>query len=514
MFNKNDKESAEVNPKINSGDENDSAKRTVPPKRKKRAALSKIQRTLIAVASCVLAAVILFTGSVFLFPAFYFGNATAITINGMKVPVYEYNFNYWTTVQTFFQTNASRYESSLDTTKDLGKQQCPTTLTGGKNMTWKDYFLGQTDAHVEKIVLYYQKAVEAGYTLSAENQKAIDDYFGKSIKKYADDNNISVEDFIRSMFGSSCNEKNLRIALEHYTLAAQYETYLLDSYTVEQTELDNWMTQYKDQFWGACYRYYGFAAASDSEEDIKLAKKKAHEFIGKVTDQASFASLAYQTAADKEKTKFESDGATLRYYFTVDEISDADISNWLFDTSRKSGDKEVIYSVADGTAYALLFVDANYPPSLAANLYSIYFGIGGKYADDSAAQAAAQEAQNNFIESGKTVEAFKGLAAQYSDDVNATQDGGLTSNFLPKNMDQEVAIWCYTTGRNLGEYSIIKKSDSSGYFFVYLESWGEPVWKETAISDIKEKHYTETVDELFKNVQTKSTFLKSFMVSK
>ncbi len=493
--------------------ENDAAKRTVLPRRKKRAALSKFQRTVVTAVSCVLAAVILFTGSIFLFPTFYFANAAAITINGTKVPVYEYNFNYWTKVQTFFQTSASRFESSLDTTKDLGKQQCPTSLTGGKNMTWKEYFIGQTDAQMEKIVLYYQKATEAGYTLSTGEQKSIDDYFNKSIKKYAEDNNISVEDFIHGMFGNSCNEKNLRISLEHYTLATQYEAYLLDNYVVEQPELDNWMIQYKDQFWGACYRYYGFVAASDSEEDIKLAKKKAHEFIDKVSDQASFASLAYQTAAEKEKAKFESDGATLRYYFTIDEISDADMSNWLFDASRKSGDKEVIYSVADGTAYALLFVDANYPPSLAANLYSIYFGIGDKYADDSTAQAAAQEAQNKFAESGKTAEAFKELAVQYSDDVNAAQDGGLTPNFLPKNMDQEVAIWCYTTGRVPGEFSIIKSS-YGGYYFVYLESWGDPVWKMTAISDIKNYHYMQTVDELFKNVQTKSTSLKSFMISK
>ncbi|HNX15181.1 MAG TPA: peptidylprolyl isomerase [Oscillospiraceae bacterium] len=483
-----------------------------PEKKKKR--LSKTQRTVITVISCVLAALILVSGSMYLFPAFYFANATAITVNGMKVPVYEYNFNYWTTVQYFKQSYGSYFDTDvLDTSKDLSKQQCPSSLSGDKVMTWQDYFLDQTDAYVETIIIAYQKALEQDFGLTEADRSAIDNFFDEAIKTNAESNKVSEEEFIHSMFGTSCSEKNLRYALEHIYIAQHYNDYLLNSFTVEQSELDSWMIEYKDQFWGAKYRYYGFAAASDSEADIAEAKNKAHEFLNKVTDQASFAALAYKTAADADKSNYESDSATLRFYFTADEISDADISNWLFDASRKPGDKEVVYSVTDGTAYALLFVDANYPPTLASNLYSIYFGIGEKYADQNAAQAAAQAVQAKFIESGKTADVFKGLAAQYSDDVDASKDGGLTSNFLPKNMDQDVAIWCYTTGRSLGEYSIIESS-YGGYYFVYLDSWGDLVWRLTAIDDIKNYHYMQTQDETFANVNAETTFFKAFMVSK
>lgn len=484
------------------------------PQKKKKTVLSKTQRTVIIVISCVLAALVLVTGTMYLFPSFYFANATAIKVNGMKVPVSEYNFNYWTTVQYFYQSYGNYFDKDvLDTTKDLSEQQCPSSLAGDKVMTWQDYFLDQTDAYVETIIIAYQKAVEKGFGLTEADRIAIDKFFDETIKNNAADNKISEEEFIHSMFGSSCSESNLRTALEHIYTAQHYNDYLLNSYTVEQTELDSWMTEYKDQFWGAYYNYYGFTAASDSEEDIAAAKKKAHDFLGKVTDQASFASLAYQTAADADKSKYESGAATQRYYFTVDEISDADISNWLFEASRKPGDKEVVYSVTDGTAYALYFIDANYPPTLAANLYSIYFGVGDKYADQSAAQAAAQAVQAKFIESGKTAGAFKELAAQYSDDTNAVQDGGLISNFLPKDMDQDVAIWCYTTGRTPGEYSIIESS-YGGYYFVYLESWGDPVWRLTAIEDIRNYHYMQAQDETFSNVNAETTFFRVFMVSK
>ncbi|HOP11936.1 MAG TPA: peptidylprolyl isomerase [Oscillospiraceae bacterium] len=484
------------------------------PKKKRQAALSKAQRTMITVVSCVLVVLLAFGATLLWSPSWYFANATAMTVNGIKVPVSEYNFNYWTTVQYFYQYYGSYLDSdTLDTTKDLAKQQCPSSFTTDEDMTWQDYFIDQTDDYVETIMVAYQKAVEMGFTLTESDLQGIDSFFEDTIATNAQDNGVSDEQFIHLMFGTSCNKENLRTALEHIYIADHYNDYLLNSYTVEQTELDDWMAEYNDQFWGACYNYYGFEAASDSETDVGAAKKLAHDFLDQVTDQASFADLAYETAAEADKSSYESETATLRYYFTADEINDADISNWLFDESRQPGDKEVIYSVTDGTAYAIYFVDANYPPTLATNLYSIYFGIGDKYATQSEAQAAAQAVQAKFIEGGKTAELFKTLAAEYSDDAAAEEDGGYIENFLPKDMDQDVAIWCYTTGRNAGEYSIIESS-YGGYYFIYLDSWGDFVWRVTAIEDIQNYHYALTQDETFSNIQSEAFPIREYMVSK
>lgn len=486
---------------------------TAPQKKKKQAALSKKQRTVITVISCVLAVLLLFTGSLFLFPAFYFSNATALTVNGMKIPVYEYNFTYWTNVQYFVQAYGSIFtEDVLDATKDLSKQQCPSTLVGDVKMSWQDYFLEDADRRMESMMIAYQKGVDMGMELTESDQNSIDNFF-KIIKQYADQNGVTEEEFIDYMFGTSCSKENLRIAQEHIYIAESYNDYLFESYQVEQTELDDWMTEFKDQFWGACYNYYSFKATSTDENSIRTAKQKAHEFLDGVTDQASFAALAYKSAPEEKKEDFASSYSTLRYYFTADEISDSDISTWLFDESRKPGDKEVIYSVTDGTAYALYFVDADFPPTKASNLFSIYLGIGDKYADQSAAQAAAQAVQAKFIEGGKTAEAFSALAEEYSDDPEVKDDGGLNKNFIPKKMDQEVAIWCYTTNRAEGDYTIIESS-YGGYYFVWLESWGDPVWQVTAIDDIKNYHFDLSQDELLKDIQSEPTFFRAFMVSK
>ncbi len=485
-----------------------------PQKKKKQAALSKKQRTVITVISCVLVVLLLFAGSVFLFPAFYFSNSTALTVNGMKVPVSEYNFNYWTTIQIFNQSYGEIFSADvLDMTKDLSKQPCPSTIVGDQKMSWQDYFLEETDTRIQSTIISYQNALELELNLTESNQRSIDIFLNETIPQYAADNNITDDEFIKYMFGSSCTKENLRTALEHIYIAERYNDHLFESYQVEQKELDDWMTEYKDQFWGALYHFYAFKAESTDEISIKAAKQKAHEFLSGVNDRASFAALAYETAQDDEKESFQSASATLRYYFTADEVSDPDVSTWLFDEARQPGDKEVIYSVPDGTAYALYFVDADFPPTKASNLFSIYLGIGGKYADQSAAQAAAQSVQAKFIEGGKTAEVFSALAEEYSDDPEAGEDGGLIENFLPKNMDQEVAIWCYTTNRAEGEYTIIESS-YGGYYFVWLGSWGDPVWQVTAIDDIKNYRYMLAQNEVLTDIKSKPTFFRAFMVDK
>ncbi|NCU27731.1 hypothetical protein EOM86_13615, partial [Candidatus Nomurabacteria bacterium] len=293
-----------------------------------------------------------------------------LTVNGMKVPVYEYNFHYWTTVQYFYQAYGKIFtEDVLDTSKDLSKQPCPSTLVGDEKMSWQDYFLEETDARIESMIIAYQNAIDMGLVLTDSDQNSIDSFFEKTIKENAESNGISEDEFIHYMFGTSSNKGNLRIALEHIYLSEHYNDYLFNSYNVEQAELDDWMSEYKDQFWGALYNYYGFKAASTNEDDISAAKKKAHEFLKKVTDQTSFGALVLEIAPEEEKEKYASASSTLRYYFTADEISDSDIANWMFDESRQLGDKEVIYSVTDGTVYALYFIEANYPPTKASNLY-------------------------------------------------------------------------------------------------------------------------------------------------
>ena len=86
MAKKNAKTGKTAFEKQNNTNTGNEAKNRKPTQKKRKASLSRAQRVLISVLSCVLVVLILFTGSVFVFPAYYFADAIASTLQTNLFP--------------------------------------------------------------------------------------------------------------------------------------------------------------------------------------------------------------------------------------------------------------------------------------------------------------------------------------------------------------------------------------------------------------------------------------------
>ena len=479
-------------------------------KKKKRAALTSLQRSIIKTVCVVLAFIIIVTAGCLALSTSIFASATGLKIGDIEVPVYEYNFNYWTEVHYF-----NEYYSSYlgDNAPDLSKPLKDQVYYFDESMSWEDYFKDFTSSYLVTAMIMYQKAVDMGLELTEGDKREIDLFMQETLQESADYNKVTLQQFIEVMYGKTLNESRVRTCLEHIYLAQQYNEYYQKTLTVSDEEVESWLTEYESQFAGVTYRIFAVKPASDEAEDIVDAKNVARDFISKITDEQSFVELARQYATDSEKENYEEDGATLAYFQTLDEVGDTSLTDWLFEEGRQPGDKTIIYSPSQKLAFALLYLNYGFPPDLSANIYSIFIATGtAANPDDAAAKAAIEKVKQEFVDGGATVEQFKKLVALYSEDTYSLSNEGYYENSLPKSMVDSVAAWCYSGTRQIGDYDTV--AGDEGYFLLYYAGTGLPIYRAQAISDIKDSKLTDYQGELLESATPQTTKILDFMIGK
>ena len=165
-----------------------------------------------------------------------------------------------------------------------------------------DSMAQSTMSQLKQMLLLKEYAKKNGISLSDDDKAAIDSYID-AIAEAASSNLYSTAAYIKLMYGSSVNEKDIREALElNYFASAAYEV-LEKEFDAQVTEesISKYIEENVDQFYMVDYLSYTFtanltAAGAEATEEEKAAYE---------ADKAALMTLATALADCKNENEFK-----------------------------------------------------------------------------------------------------------------------------------------------------------------------------------------------------------------
>lgn len=440
----------------------------------------------------------------------------ALTVGDTSVSVAEYNYYYSMAYQYYAQMESSYQQQGVSMGFPLDK--APDEVSTNQkdedgNAIYYDDVIADYAANLAfQQTALYNDAVAAGYKLTAEEQKQIDEAID-SVRENAQKNSYSLNAFIRASYSKGLNEKGLRKLLEVELIASRYntdvETKAFETVTDEQVT-----KEYKENSKNYNYadvRYYSITLSTvtkaAAETDEEFAKRKAeaqkpqidaaNAMIEKITDAETFkaAALEHKNSDLKEGTKptevdptVENKGVT---FSTLKTSINEEAANWIFDASRKIGDKKVF--VSDKAAFVVLVNNPAYEGVSADVRHClIKFDVEeGKTATDEIKMAAskkANEVKNEWIKAGATEDAFKEIVKKYNEDTASTENGGLYEDIRPNsNYVTSFKNWAIDPARKTGDCEIVETE--YGYHIMYYVKNNGADWKLTVRESLQDEAY-------------------------
>jgi len=447
-------------------------------------------------------------------------NTVALTVGDHEISGAEMSYFYMDTINATYNNWYNNYGSyfasylsimGLDVTKPLNEQIYSET----ENKTWADYFTDQAVNEAVRVYAMYDLAVAAGHKLTEEEIANVDAAVA-TMQGYADENNYpSLKDYLKAYYGNGSTEDSYRNYLETVALASSYESAYYDSLTYTQEQLETYSNEHYIDFSSFTYNTFqlnhndfidefctaeeGDTEHTHSEEEkaaaLKAAKEAAEALIaGNYATVAEFdaAIKAMKPYSDSENIASSPVSAQLHQ-----NVSNADIADWLADSSRKAGDMTIINNsttstAEDGTttenvyAYTVVFFqernDNNMKLVNVRHILKSYTAVpdtngNSVYTEEN--KAVTKEAIETLLESWKsgkaTEDTFATLATANSEDGGSKNNGGLYTDVYPGQMVTAFNDWCFDPVRQVGDYGIVETE--YGCHMMYFSGFGEKTYR-------------------------------------
>ena len=473
---------------------------------------------------------------------------TAAKYDGDKINIAEYNYYYLSLYNqivntsqqydSYYGTGYGAYLTGYDYTVDPAEQDYTFEDAPEGVETWADYFkvMASEKAFLNKVI--YEEAIsedakKAGFEITEEEQKEIDEEIKEVFDNLAENaqaSDFSLNNYISKSCGEGLTEKTYRALIERDYMVEKYLTWYQENAS-EKTSADDiksYYSEHKDEFDYASVRLFAISYAeasedADSKDPVytkKQAKERADEFLGKITTEASFVSLAKEYAVPSAKESFEEDSAT-----NMSKVTKADttqysetLAKWMFDSARAVGDKAVIDDSANELYYVVYLTAAAAPDRETAGADVRHILVQaettkedseGKEVDLSdkeiaanfaAAKTEAEKILKEWKDGEATEDSFAALAKEKTDDTGSAETGGLyeditsTSSYVPEFLDWSLA------DHKVGDTGIIKTD--YGYHIMYFVGADETEkWEEDVRSAIATEKYTDYTTELHEKVE-------------
>ena len=421
-------------------------------------------------------------------------NTTALTLGQHELSNADLNYYYIDTINNFYSTYGSYATMvGIDVTKPLNEQY----INEESGYTWADDFLASAQTNARNTMAVVDAANAAGFTLSAEQQAAVDSAID-TMSTYAMLYGYSdAESYLKAMYGHGASVESFK---EYYANSALAEAYYADyaanlAYTdadLRAAEAENYHA-----YSSFSYNYY-YVNASDFLEGGTTAEDGTTTY----TDEERTAAVAAAEAAAKALTAdtitsvdaFDAAVAELSEDATSTAYTDRayislTIADWLTEEGRKEGDKASLPNIttdAEGNEtvngyYAVYYIGTNDNNFSLANVRHILVtpehnhengethAEGETYSAEelAGAKAAAEELLAQWQSGEATEESFATLANEKSADGDGTT-GGLFENVYPGQMVANFNDWCFDEARQAGDTGIVETE--YGYHVMYYVS--------------------------------------------
>ena len=405
---------------------------------------------------CILLVVALSGVSVLLNSTWPHNHLTAATIGDYKLTPADYNYYY----KQAYVTLAQQFgENSSSMMSFFGNSVMENAL--------KD---------AQTVYAAYDLALKAGYTLSEEDRKEIDETITLFEETSGYMGFVNANDYLAYAYGKGCNTENYRSFMEVTMLAQRYMEAQLDAYTAPEAETKAYYEGHRDEIDLLTYRQY--LVPVNETRDLAAAQDAADKMVqDAIADEANFDKHAYELAAEANKPAYAEEGSTIltgiRPALMTDGYVDAAVAEWLKDPARKTGDTATIVKGDQSGVFVLYFLERDTHNYTARNLRAIYVSVATDAAEETwnSAKEEAQGYLDEYLKGDKTEEAFGKIADDHSD---ASLAGGLTKNVGKHDINYEVNTWLYAPERKVGDVDMVKAGD--GFYILMYCGEGETYW--------------------------------------
>lgn len=398
------------------------------------------------------------------------------------------------------------------TLKDLGKDSA----------TWADVLKFSAISQLIQTKYGAKLAKEAGLSLTADQQKEIDDNINQ-IAETAKKNDYSLDRYLRQVFGNGITEKILRSMQENQTLASAYfEKFSKDTENaITDEQINEKFKSDPSAYSIVSLRAYPFSAKYDEKADdsaIETARKQtkalANAFLKGAKDEAEFIKLAeVELKKNKDTKDKDANEVTAMKNVTKANITSnisEEVANWMFDKNTKVGDVK-LFTIDDDNFFVVMATSLakKDKSSSGSDVRHILcqFPEAKKDADgkkiaitDKQKAEVKAEAEKVLKEYQKnpTEENFVALTTKYTDDVDSDgnpNNGGLYEGVnSSSNYVEAFKNWAIDTSRKPGDTEIVE-TEYGYHIMYYVGSQGE-TWYTTIKNEIITDASNKLVDEI------------------
>jgi hypothetical protein len=509
---------------------------------------NKVDSTAIVVkvvSVLVAAAVVLGIGAIYLpalgIPMRFF---PAVSVGGECVAAPEWAFYFYSQYRnTASQADyyAQMYGSDvmgLDTSKSIWGQKSSQQDDKGNLLNWETVLQQQTNEMLTNLLTLAQEAAKAKVTLDSEDKKEINDQM-EEMRVSASSNSMGLGAFLRANYLPGITERRYRSILERETIVGKYEEQKREELRGKYTDalLQEEYDAAPADFNVASLRAFPFAkdvlTAKDGETDEALkvrqdeanaaVKKKANDFLAKLSDEASFLKAADESA-DKESTPdYDAATATARFRTKKADLQSSygdAYADWVFDTVRKAGDFAVVES--DSSYYVLFLTQTQYAVTT-VDYFSFAFDFpanddGSELTDEQKAQTKelADKMVASWKENGANEDAFVTLVeakeaeaaveGESAEEEAAETIAGKTEKAAPGAAEAALENWIFDRGRKALDFAVIETS--TGYTVVLFSknNSGDPVWR----TELADTHVNEDYEAYLTEAKKQYPFAEKF----
>lgn len=407
----------------------------------------------------------------------------------------------------------------IDPTKSPDEQNYGTDADG-KEMLLSDYLKNETISALQTYKIIYAEAIKAGYKLTDDEQKSIDDQV-EELRNTAAENKYSLNAYLKASYGKGINEKFLRKQLEMQNIVSRYQSDTSKKLTDSYSAADIKAVYDKDHsaYNAVDARTLSFAietlTAKDGETSEQLAarqkaaaakvKAEAEAALKSCTSEKAFLEQAKKKNSSTENYDAESATALNEAAkSTITSYVSEDAAKWAFDSARKAGDVKLFEVGSDGnvSSYVILYISKGSYAPMASNVRHILISFTDNASSSSeatdeqkkAAKASADKIYKEWQSGAKTEDSFAALAKEKSKDTGSAADGGLISGITSSaNYVESFRNWATDSSRKVGDTGIVESE--YGYHIMYY-SGSDYAWKSAIRSAKASEDFEKQLDEL------------------
>lgn len=451
-------------------------------------------------------------------------NTTVFSL-GDDIRVSEVEFTYYysqylNNIYSYAQQYATYgMDFGIDPTKSPDEQNYGTDADG-KEMLLSDYLKNETISALQTYKILYAEAIKAGYKLTDDEQKSIDDQV-EELRNTAAENKYSLNAYLKASYGKGINEKFLRKQLEMQNIVSRYQSDTSKKLTDSYSAADIKAVYDKDHsaYNAVDARTLSFSVetltAKNGETSEQLAarqkaaaakvKKEAEKALSACTSEKAFLEQAKKKNSSTENYDAESATALNEAAkSTITSYVSEDAAKWAFDSARKAGDVKLFEVGSNGnvSSYVILYINKGSYAPMASNVRHILISFTDNASSSSeatdeqkkAAKASADKIYKEWQSGAKTEDSFAALAEEKSKDTGSAADGGLISGITSSaNYVESFRNWATDSSRKVGDTGIVESE--YGYHIMYY-SGSDYAWKSAIRSAKASEDFEKQLNEL------------------